>query len=60
MESNSLRIETFTTLTSRILTSSKREIDRDNRLPEPTTYWNYFVPILVLGLRWVPEAFGFG
>ena len=48
MESNSLRIETFTTLTSSILTSSKREIDRDNRLPELTIYWNYFVPILVL------------
>ena len=55
-----ITIETFTALTSSILTSPKREIDRDNPLSEPTTYWNYFVPILVHGLRWVPEAFGFG
>ena len=47
-------------LTSSILTSSKREIDRVNQLSEPTTCWHWFVPILVLGLPclpWVPEAF---
>ena len=47
-------------LTSSILTSSKREIDRVNQLSEPTTCWHWFVPILVLGLPclpWVQEAF---